>query len=169
MSVNLSAIRLLDQLTAVVGSISDEQFCRKVAVLSDSTIGQHVRHTLEFFLCLMDAKNEGHINYDARKHDKFIEQETQLALSVIKSIVEFLEKETEDFALSMTANYELEEDHNEVIATNFRRELAYNIEHAIHHMALLKIGFRAVCPEVALPAHFGVASSTVRFQQSQHK
>jgi uncharacterized damage-inducible protein DinB len=168
MFINLSAIRLLDQLTAVVAGINDEQFGRKVPILSNATIGQHVRHTLEFFLCLMDAKNEGYINYDERKHDKFIEQETQLALSVIKSINDFLEKETEDFGLKMSANYEVDEDQNEVIITNFRRELAYNIEHAIHHMALIKIGFKEICPEVALPAHFGVASSTVRFQQSQH-
>lgn len=168
MSISSSAIQLLNQLAIVVENMTDEAFSRKVPVLSDSTIGQHVRHTLEFFICLMDAKNQQEINYDARKHDKFIEQETQLAFSVISSIVDFLEKEQTNFKLDLVANYELEEGKDEIIPTNFFRELAYNIEHAIHHMALIKIGCREVCPEITLPDHFGVASSTVRFQQSHH-
>ncbi|MFY0599925.1 MAG: DinB family protein [Cyclobacteriaceae bacterium] len=168
MSISSSAIQLLNQLATVVENMTDEAFCRKVPVLSHSTIGQHVRHTLEFFICLMDAKNQEEINYDARKHDKFIEQETQLAFSVINSIVEFLKKEQTNFDLNLVANYEFVGDANEVIPTNFFRELAYNIEHAIHHMALIKIGCREVCSEIKLPEHFGVASSTVRFQQSQN-
>lgn len=167
MSISTSAIQLLTQLATVVEGMTDEAFSRKIPVLSNSTIGQHVRHTLEFFICLMDAKNHHEINYDTRKHDQFIEQETQLAFSIIQAIIEFLKKEQANFNLDLVANYEFEEDRNEVIPSNFFRELAYNIEHAIHHMALIKIGCRAVCPEVTLPLHFGVASSTVRFQQNQ--
>ncbi|MEO9475509.1 MAG: DinB family protein [Cyclobacteriaceae bacterium] len=167
MSINASAIDLLKQLSTVMDGLTDTQFVTKVPVLSNATIGQHVRHTLEFFICLMDAKNEGVINYDERKHDKFIEQETQLAGSVIQSVEEFLQKETEDFRLVLKANYSVEDDSSETIPTNFYRELAYNIEHAIHHMALIKIGCKAVCPALVLPEHFGVASSTVRYHQSQ--
>lgn len=167
MSINASAINLLKQLSTVIDGLTDTQFVTKVPVLSNATIGQHVRHTLEFFICLMDAKNEGVVNYDERKHDQFIEQETQLAGSVILSVQEFLLKETEDFALRLKANYSIENAYSETITTNFYRELAYNIEHAIHHMALIKIGCRAVCPDLELPEHFGVASSTVRYHQSQ--
>lgn len=166
MSISASAIQLLSQLSTVVGEMNDKTFVSKVPVLSNATIGQHVRHTLEFFICLIDAKNVGEINYDDRKHDPFIEQETQLALRIIRMITDFLEKEHADFDLKLIANYALEEGHEDVIETNFFRELAYNIEHAIHHMALIKIGCNAVCPEIKLPEHFGVASSTVRFQKS---
>ena len=37
------------------------------------------------------------------------------------------------------------------ISTNYFRELTYNIEHAIHHMAIMKIGVREVAPYVTLP------------------
>ncbi|MEP4532156.1 MAG: DinB family protein [Cyclobacteriaceae bacterium] len=167
MSINASAIDLLKQLSTVIDSLTDTQFVTKVPVLSNATIGQHVRHTLEFFICLMDAKNEGVINYDERRHDQFIEQETQLAGSVVQSVEAFLQKETEDFGLMLKANYSVDNDCSETISTNFYRELAYNIEHAIHHMALIKIGCKAVCPALVLPEHFGVASSTVRYHQSQ--
>jgi hypothetical protein len=47
------------------------------------------------------------------------------------------------------------------------RELVYNIEHAIHHMALIKIGLRAEFSSVIIPDSFGVASSTLRYDQSR--
>ena len=163
MSINARAIDLLSQLSGVIIELSNDDFKKKVPVLSNSSVGQHVRHTLEFFLCMIDAKNEGTINYDERKHDKFIEEDKQLALSVTTSIIDFLEKHTENFPIKMFANYKLQHASNVIIDTNYQRELAYNIEHAIHHMALIKIGVREVAEDLMLPKYFGVASSTVRF------
>ncbi len=165
MSINHSAIKLLSQLSQVTGQLTETQFRAPIPTLSGSSIGQHVRHTLEFFICLMDAKNEGIINYDNRKHDKFIEQEPKLALSIIDSIVDFVNKEIDDFPLIMEASYEVDMAEVSRINSNFFRELAYNIEHAIHHMALIKIGVREISTDAILPPHFGVASSTVKYHQ----
>jgi hypothetical protein len=44
------------------------------------------------------------------------------------------------------------------------RELLYNLEHAIHHMALIQVAVRQAFPALTLPAHFGVAYSTVQHQ-----
>jgi hypothetical protein len=167
MSINASSIELLDQLKSVISDLSNELFSVPISTLSNSSIGQHTRHTLEFFICMMDAKNEGIINYDKRKHDKFIEEDKNLALSIIGSIQDFLFKNQSNFPLLMHANYALEESAEEQIETNFFRELAYNIEHTIHHMALIKIGIKEIAPNIKLPEHFGVASSTVRYQ-AQH-
>lgn len=166
MSINKSAHQILDQLDFVIAQLSGDAFARHLDVLSQASIGQHVRHTLEFFLCLMDAKNDGVINYDNRNHDHLIETDVVLARSVIKTIKDFLNKEQSDFSLKLEADYQVESPDPIRINSNFYRELAYNIEHAIHHMALIKIGVRHQYPEVELPDHFGVASSTVRYQKS---
>ncbi len=50
--------------------------------------------------------------------------------------------------------------------SSFHREVAYNIEHAIHHMALLKVAVNQTLHYIQLPENFGVASSTVRYQES---
>ena len=55
------------------------------------------------------------------------------------------------------------------VASNFERELVYNIEHAIHHMALIKIGIKEVAPQLQLPEGFGVANSTIRHKKQQEK
>ena len=162
-----SAKDLLNQLNHIIDQCKEEDFSRPLSELSGSTFGQHVRHTLEFFICLYDAKNENQVNYDQRKHDKLIETDKKLASSVIVSIQRFLDENTEDFEVSFVANYTEEEGRDQTMKSSFYRELAYNVEHAIHHMALMKIAVNQSLNYIQLPEHFGVASSTVRYQAGQ--
>lgn len=157
---------VLDQLSAVTDDIKHEDFCRQVTILNNSTIGQHVRHTLEFFICLKENCGTGVVNYDDRKHDQLIETDKEVALSVIKNLKNFLDSHTNNFPLQLVVNYDWNSDEVQNLDTNYFRELSYNIEHAIHHMAIIKIGLKAIAPYVQIPPHFGVAISTIKFQQS---
>lgn len=165
--LHTSAKELLRQIDHIIDQCKDPDFSRPLNELSGSTFGQHVRHTLEFFICLYDAKNEKLINYDNRKHDKLIETDRKLAQSVISSICTFLSTNTEDFEVAFEANYTQEGGNNQSMKSSFFRELAYNIEHAIHHMALLKIAINQSLQYIELPDHFGVASSTIRYRSAQ--
>lgn len=166
MNLKVAASDLLDQLEGIIDQISNDDFKKPLEILSDSSIGQHVRHTLEFFICLMDASNEGVINYDKRKHDKYIQEDKTLAVSVIRSIKEFIARVADNKALSLEMEYGVSDSELEVsvVPTNYERELAYNIEHAVHHMALMKVGIISGLDYVELPPYFGVASSTVRYK-----
>jgi len=166
MNLKVAASDLLDQLEGIIDQLSKEDFKMPLEILSDSSIGQHVRHTLEFFICLMDASNEGIINYDKRKHDKFIQEDKNLAISVIGSIKDFINKAEGNLELSLEMEYGVSDDEVQVniVPTNYERELAYNIEHAVHHMALMKVGIISSFEHVELPPYFGVASSTVRYK-----
>ena len=167
MNLKVAASDLLDQLEGVIDQISADDFKKPITILSDSSIGQHVRHTLEFFICLMDASSVGVINYDKRKHDKFIQEDKVLALSVIKSIREYIDKTDHNIQLTLEMEYGISDDEVEtnMVPTNYERELAYNIEHAVHHMALMKVGILATFEYMELPPYFGVASSTVRYNK----
>jgi hypothetical protein len=167
MSLHSSACNLIDQIREVMKQLNQEEFSQPQAILSGSSIGQHIRHTLEFFICLMDGANGDCIDYDKRKHDAVIERDVKIAMSVCKTITDFLAKNPSDFELHMQANYEIEGGESHTFQSSFYRELAYNIEHAIHHMALIKIGVKALDRNIELPKHFGVASSTVRYQMNQ--
>ncbi len=167
MLIQQAARELLLQLSDVLDELKDEDFSRPIQSLSGSSIGQHVRHTIEFFLCLMDGVGKGEINYDNRKHDKFIQEDRKLALSVIASVDEFLTRTLENHPMDLVADYDPKGSESIAIPSSFFRELAYNIEHTIHHMALIKIGLRDVGNYVNIPDHFGVASSTVRYQRGQ--
>lgn len=156
----------MDQIDGVISQLSDEQYCRVLPVLNAS-IGQHVRHTLEFFICLIEAKNKEVLSYDSRRRDTYIEQEITSARNIIRSIKTFLSNNEPDRSLKMEVDYEIHPKDSISIPSTFYRELAYNIEHAVHHMALIKIGVHTTYDWVKLPNHFGVASSTVRYQKQQ--
>ena len=55
--LHTSAKELLTQLSSIIHHCKPEDFAKPLSELSGSTFGQHVRHTLEFFICLFDAKN----------------------------------------------------------------------------------------------------------------
>ena len=167
MELKKAATRILHQLSSFINTIDDNDYAQPLVVLNNATLGQHIRHTLEFFVCLKDGLDEGLINYDKRNHDKSIETDRTIALSIINEICDFLDLDHVDKELLLELSYgEKEEDVNQ-IKSNFSRELAYNIEHGVHHMAIIKIGAIALRPTLDLPVDFGVASSTLRYRKKQ--
>jgi len=157
---------ILGQLTDVLHQIEEQDFSTPSKTLSNSTVGQHLRHTLEFFLCLEQGFGKGVVNYDKRAHDKLIETDKFIALAAIHRIRDFVTTQKEDQPLRLEVGYERHSEECVTISTNYFRELTYNIEHAVHHMAIMKIGIREVAAYVKLPADFGIAVSTMRYQES---
>jgi uncharacterized damage-inducible protein DinB len=166
MNINQACKQLLWQLSGVIYQISNEDFSKPSEALSRATIGQHLRHTLEFFICFQQGYYRGVVDYDHRAHDRRMETDKQVAIETLESILDFLSLLNEDRSLVLRVDYALENGTLREIPTNAARELVYNIEHTVHHMALMKIGIREVAPYISLPADFGVAVSTLRHSQS---
>jgi uncharacterized damage-inducible protein DinB len=164
MKLTQACTEILLQLSDLVNSLSDEQFTKPSKALSQSTIGQHLRHTLEFFICFEDGFYSGVINYDKRGHDKLIETDRELAAATIERILGFLSNIDVDKPLRLEVNYDVDKDQFETLDTTSSRELVYNIEHAVHHMAIMKIGVHDIAGHLRLPANFGIAASTIRHQ-----
>lgn len=158
---------ILDQLAQVVEKISEEDFRKPSEALSKSTVGQHLRHTLEFFICLEQGHELGVVNYDKRIHNKAMENDKHIALHTISQIRDFLTNHPEDKMMKLEVGYQPDSEECVSIDTNYLRELTYNVEHAVHHMAIMKIGIREVAGYIQLPSDFGVAVSTVRYKENQ--
>jgi hypothetical protein len=167
MDLTQASINILAQLKSLVIDIDQDDFCQPSPVLSNSTIGQHLRHTLEFFICLERGFETGVINYDKREHDVLIESDKFMALEIINRIIDFVSNFDSEKELLLEAGYDLSGDKFITIRTNARRELVYNIEHAVHHMAIMKIGIREIAPHINIPRDFGIAVSTVRYKDSR--
>ncbi len=165
MNLKQACINILDQLTDLTSQIEERDFYKPVASLSQSTVGQHLRHTLEFFVCLEEGFTSGVINYDKRCHDKLIESNKFLALAKLSKIKEFVSTQKEDKALTLEVGYDSTEQFIS-LPTSYTRELVYNIEHAVHHMALIKIGIMEAVRYIKLPSDFGIAASTIRYKES---
>ncbi len=160
------AIALLEDAKIYLHQLSPTAYCKILPLLFNSNIGQHSRHFIEFFQCLLiQSKNEdGVINYDLRKRNKRIEQEPQYAIETIDQIIEALPNCISNCNLQLETAYDPNTNDTLRVSTCFDRELLYNIEHTIHHLAIIKIGLQLVMPSIELPSHFGFAPSTVKYR-----
>jgi hypothetical protein len=154
---------LLDQLQFVIEALSNEQYTQPIAVLSQSTIGQHTRHILEFFIELNKGYGEGLVDYDKRIRNRSIESDKFFAVNTIQQIATELVKPDKELLLNV--EYGNGEAHALQVFTNYLRELVYNMEHTVHHMALIRIGVNAIS-DVVIPEEFGVASSTLKYRKT---
>lgn len=167
MKINKAAIVVLDQLEAFIVQLDEQSYNQPIMKLGNSTLGQHVRHTLEFFMCLCAGVASSSINYDKRERNHEIETNPKMALNTLDNVRSFLKSDGRNSKLTLEINYADVEAVPCIIETNFERELAYNIEHAVHHMAILKIGGYELVSGLKLPEGFGVAVSTIRHQKAQ--
>jgi len=106
------------------------------------------------------------VNYDKRAHDKLIESDKFIALAALKKMQDFVSLQETNNPLTLEFGHELDANRYTKVDSNFQRELLYTIEHAVHHMAIIKIGLREVAPTIVLPTEFGVAASTLRHQEN---
>ena len=150
------------QLSATLDQLSQEQYVQPCKTLFNATIGQHVRHIIELFQCLHNGYDSGKVNYENRKRDARIETDKTFAASLLPEIYKALSRENK--SLELEACYDEHAAGSLHIATNFYREVAYNLEHTIHHMALIRVGITEVST-IELPEEFGVASSTIKYRQ----
>lgn len=162
MSINIKSVAsgTLNQLADFITVLEDEHYSTPCDLLSGSSIGQHVRHILEFYSCLKEGYAQQKINYDLRKRDLAIEREKMVALSLINELIQWMET-AEPVVLILEGSYEADATEYFSIFSHLERELVYNIEHTIHHMAIIKIAAVNVY-HYSLPPDFGVASSTLK-------
>lgn len=150
------------QLSDSLNRLTDTEYCRPSQILFNATIGQHVRHIIELFQCLDNGYDAGVVNYEKRKRDYRIETDRNFAAALLKDIYRKLDRPNKEMMLEA-------EDYEDTAATisipsNYYREIAYNLEHTIHHMALIRVGINEVS-SIVLPSEFGVAYSTIKYRQ----
>ena len=162
MTIQQSVHTIFNQLEDSLVQLSNQQYCQKIDTLSGASIGQHVRHAVEMLLCLQDGFSSGIVNYETRKRDMAMETSKETAINVMNKINSTLH--TENKSLVLQAGFDENNNELDKIPTNYFREIAYSLEHTIHHMALIKIGINEVS-DTQLPDGYGVASSTIKYRK----
>lgn len=163
MNVYESVRHVLQQLGLSVQQLSESQYNQPCHILSDATIGQHLRHVVELFLCLENGYASGMVNYDQRKRDRRIETDKAFALQMLNRIAGNVEKQNK--VLQLVTGHTDASGASARMESNYLRELLYNLEHTVHHMALIRVGIESVSA-IRLPESFGVASSTLQYRES---
>ena len=154
------ATETLLKLDQLLSQMEDEVYVKPIPSSGDATIGKHTRHILEFFQCLLEQCASGKVNYDNRKRNPMIETRIGVARELISDINNEIRK-----GPGSTTMLVLETDNpsaGNCMDTTFDRELWYNVEHAIHHMAIIKMVISYEHPHLKPDEDFGVAYSTVQ-------
>ncbi len=154
-------------LTGFLQQIDYGRYNRTLVYLNGATIGQHTRHTIEFFQCLLKQSGSGVVNYDKRERNNLMEAHPAVALKVIEQAAADFANMPPDKPLLLEATFSQSEDDYSLVPSSFSREWSYVLEHAIHHMAIIRIGLGVIAPEIKVPDNFGVGPATVRYRQRQ--
>lgn len=155
----------LIEIKKVVVQLTNEQYSYPSETLFGATIGQHVRHILEFYQSVFNGLDTKTVNYDNRKRNLLIETDCQYAIQVIDEINAGLSLDVFDETLVLEGNFCAEEEKETKIKTTLFRELAYCLEHSIHHQALIKVGLLEVNCLSFIDETFGLAPATIRFRK----
>ncbi|HCN50399.1 MAG TPA: hypothetical protein DIT10_15135 [Chryseobacterium sp.] len=154
---------ILTEQQNLLRKISAKMYTQSIPSLDGSTIGGHTRHIIEFLEILLNSYYMNEINYDDRKRNLELEKNPEKAIQTISEILSGINLPNKNLIMHQTVgNVSLE------IPTNFFRELLYNIEHCIHHQALIKVAFNEIKMSHLLNKNFGIAPSTIQYRETQN-
>ena len=150
-------------LIVLLRSLSNEQYSRKIKHLGNASIGGHTRHIIELIQCVNKGYDSDTIDYLNRIRNLDLENSKSLALEVLLEIEKDLMKADKNLKM-VVENTNLDCSVN----TTYFREVVYNTEHTIHHLALIKVALLEM--NLDLVNHdFGMAYSTIQYQASLAK
>ena len=149
----------LKELSNLLSQLTKADYSNPCAALSNSTIGEHTRHSIEMFQCLENQYEVGVVNYDNRQRDYKIQTDPEFAIIALQNVIDNLQKPNKKIILQQIIDGE---ELN--IESNYDRELLYNLEHCIHHQALIKVAVLQN-KNLQIDANFGVARSTIEYRK----
>jgi hypothetical protein len=149
----------LEENKLVLQKLSNAEFICKNKELSEGTIGEHFRHIIELLACLVFNYDNNFVNYDARKRDNRMQTDRSFSIFSIEKLIDSIDKPDKNILLYHNFMGEIT-----TFETTYFRELLYNLEHSIHHQALIKVVLFRL-PHILLPSSFGIAPSTIEFKK----
>ncbi len=152
----------LEQGNELLEQLTQGLYQARHANAYDSTIGDHFRHILEFYTTFFEGLEKGLVDYGARNRDAAIAQDPEVARQQVQAQIRNLEsiEDLDDQRVRVVS----EEAGAPPGVSSLSRELNFLLSHTIHHFALIAFICRSI--KIQLPANFGVAPSTLRYQQS---
>ncbi len=163
-------MNLLEEHVKLLEQFTQEQYTHASQAFGNtSTIGMHIRHILDYDQSVCISYRTGIIDYENKIRQKDVEEQPMYAIAYAKTLKSELESIL--YTKSIDKSLKFSNNQYEYIPTTFSRELYSAIEHTIHHDAIiLEILSSAPKKEtIKLPNHFGIAPSTIRYQEESKK
>lgn len=156
---------LLEQLRDVITLLPASAYLGRPAAQVSGSVGEHVRHCLDHVSALLAALSGEELSYDRRLRGTMVETEPRTAINEIERlfvridrlVLAPLDRPLRLRTLVDAAGHAIE------ARTTAARELAFVVQHTIHHCALIAVLLEWQGHRV--PRDFGLAPVTVRARQ----
>jgi hypothetical protein len=157
---NIEALRQGEKL---LQRMSDVVYTRPAELVFEGTVGAHIRHNLDHYICFLNGLENGCIDYSARQRNSRLERDRSYALAEMSRLQVCLENVAEDMA---DASLLVKRDVGPGQAgSSVKRELEFLLSHTTHHYAMVAIICRL--NNLSVEEEFGVAPSTLRYRATQ--
>ena len=144
-------IDTLSKILFVIETL-ESVWSRKNKNFNNETIGRHIRHIIDFYLCFICHIDSNFIDYDTRKRSVKIESNISFARNKIEEIIYFL-KNTDlvdkDIKVRMNSSVS-----NLDLNSSIFRELMHIADHAIHHANLIQVIIKNEFPDLERNCNF---------------
>lgn len=156
------------QINDILIDIESNLYSMPLGIYNGSSIGQHFRHIYDFFRCLARGASQHTVDYAQRDRDVRIEQDPLFAMSAFVQELESLLTLEEYTPVRVRGDFSTQNDAvRPEYPSSIGREITFLHDHAVHHLAIIKIGLQIEAPELIKDHTFGVAPSTVKFRQQE--
>lgn len=159
----IQIIEQLKSLSNLLSLLNDKQYNQKIEYLGDASIGGHTRHIIELLKCVTTGYNNGTIDYINRERNIVLEKDKSFAMAEIIVMTTQIIKADKQMKLEITSE---EDSLPNFVSTTYFREIVYNAEHAIHHLALIRVALREMKLTI-VSEKFGMAYSTIQYLATQ--
>ncbi len=168
MNAKQGTILIAAQMAGLLEKLDKETYTRPLPLFRGSTVGQHFRHILEFYTCLFDGVLSAHVDYSSRKRNNRLSECPRTALAVLDYIADIVKKQDEHQWLQVESEFSddcVTGEERPVYISSMGRELQYAFDHAVHHLAMIRMGLEAYFPEIQVDEDLGVAPSTLKYRK----
>ena len=160
MQVDIALLTTTQQINQVIGRLAPPEYRQPLAEFEGSSLGQHFRHILEFFQCLEDGVEGGTVDYAARNRNHLYETNPEMASAAFEAFAHALP--SFDLNQPIQVRAEFGSDDRPCYESTVGRELLFVYDHAIHHLAIIKIGLICHFPQLHVEKDLGVSPSTIK-------
>ncbi len=156
--------KVIGQINDLLDQIPQEDYNRTLEVYESATLGKHFRHIYEFFDCLLEQCDCGEVDYGQRKREQAIENSIAVAKEHFSSLRDRISCIDEDQSLRVYTDFADKEGQRHTVTTTVGREIMYAYDHAVHHLAIVRIGVLSLSADIQLDNTLGIAASTIKHQ-----
>jgi len=159
----------LNMISELSHQLGEDNISKPLEILSGSTIGQRIRHMVEFYGCLIASKENNRISYDKRERKSALETSPLFIKTTIGETLVSIYNLNLLKKVSLEGSFSEDNEEGDVIVSSIYREMAYCLEHTVHHLAIVKMAIKVAFPHIVLDKNFGVAYSTIRYRKEQEE